>query len=100
MNAETFVSQVREHYFDLPTATRVFLQAAAVIVCAITGSIIVGELRFSSPLNLIWMLLLPALIGVFCNRGIINGLFFAYAWVAVSVVTMMLVAGYAGYGPD
>ena len=91
---------ISERYFDLPIAMRILVQVLAVIAVAATGSFIVGRLRFSSPLNLTWMVLFPAIIGFLLNKGTTNRVTFPVFWVVLSFVTIALLANVAGLGPD
>jgi hypothetical protein len=91
---------IRERYFDLPVGARLLAQVLAVILCASVGSFVAGRLRFSSPLNLTWMVLLPALIGILLNKRTTDRITIPVFWVALSFVTVTLLANSAGLGPD
>lgn len=86
------------HYFELPTAVRILIQAAAVVSCATVGSFAVGALRPGVPLGAIWMLLIPAVIGFVLNRGMTNRIVAAVGWAVVSCTTTLLLVIPAGLG--
>ncbi len=75
-------------------------QVLAVIACSALGSFVSGSFRFGSPLNLVWVAGLPLLIGCLCNKGLTNRLVASVALTVISLVTVVLLVGPAGLGPD
>ena len=89
-----------KHYFALPTPGRILIQAAAVMSCAVIGSFAVGALRPGVPLGAIWMLLIPAVVGVALNRGMTNRIVAAVGWTVLSCTVTLLLVIPAGLGPS
>ena len=94
------IRRVGHRYFSLPPAGRGLIQGFAVVLCATAGSFVVGHLRFGSPLNLVWAVLIPAMIGILFNRGTTNRIVTAVGWIVVSLLTMALLVIPAGLGPS
>lgn len=82
------------------TILRLCAQAAVVILFTVAGSLLVGQLRFGSPLNLMWVLVLPALIGILFNKGTTMRIVIAAGLVIISFATLVVFAGPAGLGPS
>ncbi len=78
----------------------VLAQCLIVLASSAALTFVIGRARYSSPINLIWMVGLPIAIAFAFNRGLTRRVVIAAGLVLLSLIEIIALADRAGLGPS